>query len=88
MLCFFADRRLVDDFRRALDFFRVVFGLDFDMFIPGMFCMSWPCGPALPLDESINPVMITVLSPINLTDVPKLKPFIIPPVVLLPFKTK
>ena len=39
IVCFFADRLLVG-FRRVLVFLRFAFALGFDIFMPGMFCIS------------------------------------------------
>ena len=88
IVCFFVVCRLLVGLRRVLVLFRFAFALDFDMFMPGMFCMSCPCELALLDDESIRPVTMTALTPINLTDVAKLNPLINPPVLLLLFTNK
>ena len=53
------------------------------LLIPGMFCISCPCGLALLVDESINPVMMTALSPTTRMKAPKPNLFIVPPVEVL-----
>ena len=80
MLCFLAGFRF-----EVLFFFAA--GLPLFIFMPGMFCMSWPCVLVLLVNESIKPVMMTALSPAILVKAPKLDDFIFPPVELLA-KTK
>src|SRR5205085_1533171 len=53
-------------------------GLVCGMFIPGMFLISWPCEMALLVDESINPVMMTALSPTTRMKAPRPNLFIVP----------
>ena len=80
---FFAGCLFLVDLRRLLVVLRFAFGLDFDMFMPGMLCMSC-CGLAvLPVDESNRPAMITALSPIVRTKAPKPNLFIVPPLSYL-----
>src|SRR5258705_13900297 len=43
--------------------FRLAFALGFDIFIPGIFCMSWPCASALAVDVSIRPIIMAALDP-------------------------
>jgi hypothetical protein len=80
---FFAGCLFLVDLRRLLVVLCFAFGLDFDMFMPGMFFMSC-CGLAeLPVDESNRPAIIIALSPIVRTKAPKPNLFIVPPVKLL-----
>ena len=79
ILCFFAGARLLVGLRRLLATFRFAFALGFDPFIPGMFCMSWPCGLALLVDESISPVMMTADKPAIRMKPLKPNHFIAPP---------
>jgi hypothetical protein len=80
IVCLFAARRLLVGLRRALVLFRFAFAFGFDMFMPGMFCMSGPCGLALLGDESINAAMITALKIAIRMKTLKIDDSIVPPV--------
>src|SRR6266536_3387860 len=73
MSCFFVVRRFVAAALRFLTVvLRLCFAFGFDIFIPGMFCMSWPCATTSLVDESINPIIMTALNPITWIDAPTL----------------
>ena len=64
--------------------FRLTFALGFDIFIPGMFCMSWPCATTtLGLDVSIRPIIMTALNPDGCMKAPAFNLFMVPPLNLL-----
>ena len=63
--------------------FRLAFALGFDIFIPGIFCMSWPCASTLAVDVSIRPIIMTVLNPESRMKAPTLNLFIVLPLKIL-----
>ncbi len=83
MSCFFAIRLflVVTIFFLTL-VFRLVLALRFDIFIPGMFCMSWPWATALGPDVSIR-TMIMIAHPDIRMKAPTFNLFMIPPFELL-----
>jgi len=64
MSCFFVVRLfLVATLLFLTAVFRRTFAFDFDIFIPGMFCMSWPCATTMRIDASISPMITTAINP-------------------------
>jgi hypothetical protein len=63
--------------------FRFALALGFGIFIPGMFCMSWPCAMTLAVDVSIRPIMMTTLNPDIRMKAPRLNLFMVPPLIFL-----
>lgn len=80
MLCFFVVRRFVAAALRFLTVvLRLFFAFVFDIFIPGMFCMSWPCATTSLVDEGIRPIIMTALNPITWIHAPTLNHFMSSP---------
>jgi hypothetical protein len=79
MSCFFEVRLfLVATLLFLTAVFRRTFALGFDMFMPGMFCMSWPCATTRTIDESISPMITTAFNPDIWMKAQKFDLFIVP----------
>jgi hypothetical protein len=80
MSCFFVVRLFL--FATLLSLtavFRRTFAFGFDIFIPGMFCMSWPCATTMTIVEGISPMITTALNPDIRMKAQKFDLFIVPP---------
>ncbi len=84
MSCFFVIRLfLVATLLFLAAVFRLTFALGLDIFIPGMFCMSWPWAATLGLDVSIRPMIMTALNPDIRMKARRFNLFMVPPLDLL-----
>ena len=89
MACFFVDRLFIVAilfFLTAL--FRLAFALGFDIFIPGIFCMSWPCALTLPVDVGISAMIINTLNPNRRMTTPTFSLFMVPPLIVFAINEK